>query len=58
MCKVCSLDAGSLQVVGIVLKVQSFGQRVRFATSYGRVKSFVLWPDEVRRKREGWGWLF
>ena len=21
-------------------------------------KSSVLWPDEVSRKREGWGWLF
>ena len=32
MCKVCSLDAESLQVVGIVLKEQSLGQRVRFGT--------------------------
>ena len=30
MCKVCSLDAKSLQVVGIVFKEQSLGQRVRF----------------------------
>ena len=32
MCKVCSLDAESLQVVGIVLKEQSLGHRVRFVT--------------------------
>ena len=32
MRKVCSLDAESLQVVGIVLKEQSLGQTVRFGT--------------------------
>ena len=32
MCKVCSLDAENLKLVGIVLKEQSLGHRVRFVT--------------------------